>query len=525
MAASLLRRGLTYFVRVTLPPDRWADIGRSMGARSGLRREVVKTLGTTDRKVASSRLDAAASAIIQEVEDALRRARLRPLADWTADWMSRALERQEELREHGQEPIGPDHVDEDGEPLGPMTADSVILDRVLEDYDVVERKRGRAVAEQFRQVAVRSDLSIAEGARRWLADERHRIKAGTIVSHEAAFRWLDAYLAENHAVPSLEAASFSDVTRRIAGDAVEERRTGKAWETVGRDYSAWNGLWRWAVRRGYTNENPWTDQTAGIKVPREHDAHRGQERGYTAAELVKLLHAGPAQLAPNGGGYAASFFDVIRLLLLTGARANEIMGLRVGDVLEEGTVVVLAAAGGKTSAASRIMPLHPFAQRVVAARLAALPDLAPGAPLWPEVPALGVDGRRSRVISSRYKPVRVRILGESGEVDLHSYRRTFLTAAETAIHEGGRLNSDLVALLVGHQRPGLAMNLYSDWVRMGRAAFRGTLSGRLRTLGEAVEDIVETGLEKAVRIALFETAEARPVPVRTTPAFVRRPRD
>src|SRR3954451_10747814 len=46
--ANLLKRGATYFVRLTIPRDRWADVGRAMGAAGGLKREVVRTLQTGD---------------------------------------------------------------------------------------------------------------------------------------------------------------------------------------------------------------------------------------------------------------------------------------------------------------------------------------------------------------------------------------------------------------------------------------------------------------------------------------------
>lgn len=522
MAASILRRGQTYFVRVTLPPDRWADVGRAMGARAGLRREVVKTLGTTDRKEASSRIDAAASTIIQDVEAALRRAKLRPLTDWTADWMSKAHTLNEAWRE-GRDEVIHEEVDERGRVIGEETAGTIMIESIEAAAEQVHRRQGRQASDQFVRIATKPYLSVAEGAERWLEEERRRVRGGTVVSHEAALKWLGRYLAAEHDISSLEAAAFSDITRRMAGAAVQERRKDKAWETVSRDFSAWNGLWRWAVRRGFTDANPWTDQTTGIKAPREHDEGRGQERGYTTEELVKLLSADPELLAPSGGAYASTFFDVIRLLLLTGARAGEIMDLRVGDVLEDGKVVILAGARGKTTAATRLMPLHPFARRVVADRLASLPDHAPGASLWPEVPPQGPDRRRSKPISTLYVPLRARILGESQEVDLHSFRRTLLTAAETALHNGGRINAELIPLLGGHKRSGLALSLYSDWNRIGRPAFKGALKGRLKTLQEAMEDVVAIGFDETIRVALAATADDRPGVKRVAPAFVRKP--
>ena len=156
-----------------------------------------------------------------------------------------------------------------------------------------------------------------------------------------------------------------------------------------RDFSAWNGLWRWAVRRGYADLNPWTDQTAGLKAPRLGEAE-GTKRAYTAAELVTLLGAGRDTLAPNKGGFGPALWDLIRLGLLTGARARELAGLCVGDVIEDGTAIATPKLG-KSASAARIIPLHRLAQSVVKNRLASLPDQAADAPLWPEVPGAGTD--------------------------------------------------------------------------------------------------------------------------------------
>ncbi len=54
---------------------------------------------------------------------------------------------------------------------------------------------------------------------------------------------------------------------------------------------------------------------------------------------------------------------------MTAARAGELMGLRISDVIEDGTVLVLASTGGKTESASRIMPLHELRVEIGAAQI------------------------------------------------------------------------------------------------------------------------------------------------------------
>ncbi len=72
-----------------------------------------------------------------------------------------------------------------------------------------------------------------------------------------------------------------------------------------RDFSAFSGLWRWAVRRGYAEINPWVDQTASLKTRTAVDKGRKQERACSDDEPVKLLRAGPNDLAPISGGWRA----------------------------------------------------------------------------------------------------------------------------------------------------------------------------------------------------------------------------
>ena len=189
---------------------------------------------------------------------------------------------------------------------------------------------------------------------------------------------------------------ITGLSRRTAGEFIQQRRDqGAAAETIQREASAFNGLWRWAIRRGYAETNPWSDQTAGLKAGREPNrtSPGGKERAYTADELFKLLRAGKEELASGRGGYGATLWDAFRLLLLTGCRASELMELKVWDVIADGTAIVVAAAaeGGKREAASRIVPLHEHAQAVIRMRLASVPERDPAAPLWPELPPTARD--------------------------------------------------------------------------------------------------------------------------------------
>jgi len=479
-------------------------------------------LETSVRREAEERKHQAAAQITQQVDAALMRAGLRPLNSWTANWMDRAVELRRAIQDHGDDVIGETRDALSDDPI-PEYARDLMVDGVDSDYEIIRRREGYDAAERFRSIALGSGLSVAEAARRWLIVEETKVKAGTIHSHKAALKLFGAYLDRTEGWKTLEAVSLSAVTRRIAGDFLQERRAAKAHETVMRDFSAFSGLWRWAVRRGHAEANPWLDQTAGMSRRRTHDKPEAK-RGYSSQELVKLLNA-TNELAPSRGGYAAAFWDIIRLLLLTGARASELLDLRLTDVVADGAAIAISAEGGKTESASRIVPLHPFAQAVLKTRVGLLPDNTPAtSSLWPEIPPTGKDKRRAKIISTRYPDIRRRVLGESEAVDLHSFRRSFMTAAETAMHMDGAVNESLLSLLVGHKRNALAFDLYSDWARMGRQEFKGQLQSRLETLQKAVTDIVDLGFDETVKEALEGTKGNRPAQVRLEPAFTRKPR-
>ena len=527
---NLVRRGLTWFVRYQVPEDRWADVGRALGSSSGIRRDVTRTLGTRDFAEARAARDVALSAIRSEIDRALEAIGKRPLTDWTATWETRAISYREELAAARSRDAASRHdPNEDSSWTDPRdlpdTHEDLTTDALIEEAKELARKRGDAAGTAFLEIARGSGLTVAQGLAAWLDTERGRVKGNTIASHEAAFKKLAAYLKTREGRPSLHAMPITGLSRRTAGEFIQQRREqGAAAETIQREASAFNGLWRWAIRRGYAEVNPWSDQTAGLKAGREPNrtSPGGRERAYTADELCKLLRAGKDELAPGRGGYGATLWDAFRLLLLTGCRASELMELKIRDVIADGTAIVVAAEGGKSEAASRIVPLHEHAQAVIRMRLASVPTADPAAPLWPELPPTGRDLRRAKGFITRYPEIRRRLLGPSDEVDLHSFRRTFLTAAETAMHRGGRLNAELIALLVGHRREGLAFSLYSDWARLGqRRDVEGVLAERLGTLRAAVDDVVGLGFDRFTQVALVETHSSRPKVARIAPAFRR----
>lgn len=518
--ANLFRRGLTWWVRMHVPRERQGDAAVAMKARTAVLRERWKSLETRDRREAERRKDAALAALRDELDARLRAAGLRVLTAWRPTWADEAAEWRERLQAASDRPYD---VEEgpNGE-RAPWTQRGDVLDDVRDAWRDVQATEGPDVGARFWKIATGEAPTIAEARDRWLAElERSGgLKAQTLAGHRAALRLLEDFLRAHAAAPSLAAVPLDGVTRRLAADFIAWRaatvspktdRTINA-ATVQREVSSLSGLWRWARRRGEVQVTPWEDQMAALpKRRRTGDAEDDDDRKrpFRPAELVALLRADGPAWAPNGGGYAATLWDATRLGLLTGLRANELAGLTVGDVVDDGKA--LRVRGGKTANAARTVPLCAPAAAVVKQRLASLPDQSPKAPLWPEVPPQGPDGRRGKMLSTRFGTAKARLLRglDDGRdprgVDLHSLRRSFAEALRNAMNGGERrITPNLIANLMGHAGATLAERTYA----------RGARETDMR---HAVNAMWRKGLDSLVKAAIDETGRARPPVVRTAP--------
>jgi len=530
--SNLLRRGNTWYARYSVPEARWEDVGRALNAKGGVCREKVRTLQTTDHRQATQRRAQALVEIQAEIDRALRRAGLPPLTDWTAEWMERATLHRLNMDAGSKQTAF--YGEREHEPDERWTQADITREIVERDAVDVANRQGPEAAARFLNVALGDGLTIAEAARRWLETLEGKRRDTSLRGHTAALALLGGYLEREAGLGPLEGVALASVTRQIAGEFLAWRlrqtstTTGRTITaaTVQREFSAFSGLWRWAMRRGYAEANPWVDQLGGIKEPKrrtlaDHDSEAG--RAYTTTEIVALLRATEADLAPGGGGYAATFYDLIRLSLLTGARPRSLLSLTCGDLWSRADVPeALVIRADKTDAGRRVLPLHRAAAQVIAARLASLHDTSPTAPLWPEIPPQGKDQNRAKLVSTRFVAVRRRILVGATGVDLYSFRRTFITAAETAMHMGRPITDQMIALLAGHARGTLAFDVYSEWSRLSAPALRASLAERMAPLRQAVDDIVGYGLGPDVVEALEATAANRPAMLRTAPAFQRK---
>jgi integrase len=223
---------------------------------------------------------------------------------------------------------------------------------------------------------------------------------------------------------------------------------------------ALSGSWQWLIRRGHLVEgsvDPWRGQ-----APRKRKADvngRDAERAFTDAEVVQLLSSAPGPTFP----------DFLRVAALSGMRREEIGQLTVADCV--GGVFVVQ--GGKTDAAARRVPIHSALVALVEARLA---HKAPTAFLFHEIGSK--NAKRTGALGKSFTRYRRTLgiqegTGRRSQVNLHSFRRWFITAAVNA-----QQAPHMVSLVVGHAEGRKGMTVSRYW--------QGADDGALRAVVESV---------------------------------------
>ena len=208
-------------------------------------------------------------------------------------------------------------------------------------------------------------------------------------------------------------------------------------------------VWTWLVRKQYAARNPFE----GLGVVAE-------EKNYTPFEPEDLDVIFRSPLYTHGSRYfrsratTAAKWWLLPLALYTGARAGELMQLRLEDVSAKDGVLVLSVLEDKktgrrvkTKAALRDIPVHPrllelgFVEYIEKLRTAGAARVLEGIPL--------VQGKASKAASRWYEDYRKHLPGfkEAGKV-LHSTRGTFYKAA----HEDAGIPSAILKPLVGHSQ-------------------------------------------------------------------------
>jgi integrase len=154
--------------------------------------------------------------------------------------------------------------------------------------------------------------------RRYLTKRKSALKRRT-------FEELERHLT-NHALP-LHRLRLSELDRRTIALRLAEVETASGPTARNRVRASLSTFFNWAVREGLLNANPVTGTARA-------DERGARERVLTQEELAGLWSVLPAE----GNG---QFADIVRLLLLTGQRREEIGSLRWSEVDPDRGLIIL----------------------------------------------------------------------------------------------------------------------------------------------------------------------------------------
>jgi len=138
-----------------------------------------------------------------------------------------------------------------------------------------------------------------------------------------AFEEVERHLT-NHAAP-LHRLRLAEIDRRIIAQRLGEIETASGPVARNRVRSSLSAFFGWAVTEGLLEANP-------VQGTAKLDEGGSRERTLTQQELAELWRALNAE--PN-----AQFADIVRLLILTGQRREEIGGLRWSEI-DQGLIVL-----------------------------------------------------------------------------------------------------------------------------------------------------------------------------------------
>jgi integrase len=260
---------------------------------------------------------------------------------------------------------------------------------------------------------------------RFLERQKKRLKPR---SYEATERHLTARGRALHGQP------IESITRRtIAGvlDLVERKHGPTSRNRVRASLSAY---FTWLAREGYIETNP-------VTFTNFAEENGARERTLSDMEL-RAIWQGLDGASPRSPDYPA----ILKLLMLTGARRNEIADLRWNEIVDlHGTMIMLPPERTKNNR-EHLIPLSEPALQL----LKALPrrTMADGAPREHVFGHRGTErGFQGWNPAKRELDARITKAGHAlGHWTLHDFRRSL----STTLHERFKVPPHVVEVMLGH---------------------------------------------------------------------------
>jgi len=316
--------------------------------------------------------------------------------------------------------------------LGDAKAIAPDAARVAAKAHLTQRAIGHDPA--TRRATTRHGRNVIDLIESYLASRRGHLRTSSL--HETE-RQLRKYAAPLHREP------VSVVKRGMIFELHRALTASSGPIQANRVLAALSSMFVWAMRAGLAESNP------AALVPRNAEVAR--ERVLSDSELAAIWHA---------TGTGTDYARIVRLLMLTGCRREEIGGLRWDEI--EGGMIVLGKDRTKTGAVHEV-PLTELAM----AQLPARTDRA------------FVFGQGADAGFSGWSKAKARLDASLGfEWRLHDLRRTL----STRLNEAG-VDPHVVEALLGHTVKGVA-GVYN------RAVYRARRREALQTWAEHIGRLI-----------------------------------
>jgi hypothetical protein len=224
---------------------------------------------------------------------------------------------------------------------------------------------------------------------------------------------------------------------------VDMQERGLAIATQRNDLSEMSAIWKWAMRQGTLDTNPFE----GVSPPKPKRGQTGLRRAFTNEEATRALIAARLNVGFMRWAPWVCCLAGVRLGELTQAVKEdlfEVDGVRVLRIHAE-TDDEWAPRDVKNPDSLRRVPVHPGL--IAEGFLAYVDGLPPGSPLFPDAPRDALFAKRSGVVG---KKVAKWVRGELGITDRrispsHSWRHWFIDAARGVV-----MNPEVRSALTGH---------------------------------------------------------------------------
>lgn len=437
MATKLVKRGGTYSVRYVVPSKMRSIVGYQ---------QKWKSTGTGDKREAERRARSILTQLERRVEaEYLLKAGAASNTKASTNWMfevSRDLTAQLESGEitvDDAKELYQVHLEQH------LKARGISLDAELDEVGRLPEGMDPDHVRQLRRAAKFAAASDAAGKPLDDAIEKYLdVRTGNVAM--STLKRIQGVLEDFNQWAGHPAVS--DVSRELVGRYVADVIVPKelAYKTKAWHVSALRKAWRYFMSRDWTPStlNPWDGHLENYRESSRGDASKvTNRRPYTPDELQTLR----TKLAPDDALYQAAV-----LCLHTGARVEEIAGMKVGDVkLSEG---FMAVPVGKNRNSMRQLATHRAITPVLESLTA---NRDPDEYLFSSLSGGGYDGKLSKSLTNRgWRFKAAHFDNDPRLVFFHSLRNTFTTALEQA-----GVDPLMIQRLTGHTPQQITFSVYS----------------------------------------------------------------